>query len=86
MKAHISINAESGLVHAVKSASGHVHDIIEANSLLHGDEHHPVIDLLQTTEKDSDWSGKTSRRYRMAYVLVNCTIHCRTIDFASIGC
>ena len=36
MKAHIGIDAESGLVHTVKGTSGYVHDIIEANSLLHG--------------------------------------------------
>ena len=38
MKAHIGVDAESGLVHAVKGTSGHVHDITEANSLLHGQE------------------------------------------------
>ena len=38
MKVHIGVDAQSGLVHTVKGTSGHVHDIIEANSLLHGDE------------------------------------------------
>ena len=38
MKAHIGVDAESGLVHAVKGTSGHVHDITEANSLLHGQQ------------------------------------------------
>ena len=38
MKAHIGVDAESGLVHAVRGTSGHVSDIAEANSLLHGAE------------------------------------------------
>ena len=38
MKAHIGVDAESGLVHTVRASSGNVHDIIEGNSLLHGGE------------------------------------------------
>jgi IS5 family transposase len=38
MKAHIGADAESGLVHTVRGTSGHVSDIAEANTLLHGDE------------------------------------------------
>ena len=38
MKAHIGVDAESGLVHTVRGTSGHVSDIAEANSLLHGEE------------------------------------------------
>ena len=38
MKAHIGVDAESGLVHTVRGASSHVSDIAEANSLLHGKE------------------------------------------------
>jgi IS5 family transposase len=38
MKAHIGVDAESGLVHSVRGTSGHVSDIAEANSLLHGEE------------------------------------------------
>ena len=38
MKAHIGADAESGLVHTVRGTSGHVSDIAEANSLLHGNE------------------------------------------------
>ena len=33
MKAHIGVDAESGLVHTVRATSGHVSDIAEANSL-----------------------------------------------------
>ena len=38
MKAHIGVDAESGLVHTVRATSGNVHDIVEGNSLLHGGE------------------------------------------------
>lgn len=38
MKAHIGADADSGLVHTVRCTSGHVSDIAEANTLLHGEE------------------------------------------------
>jgi transposase, IS5 family len=38
MKAHIGADAESGLVHTVRTTSGIVHDVTEGNSLLHADE------------------------------------------------
>lgn len=38
MKAHIGADAESALVHTVRGTSGNVHDVVEGNSLLHGDE------------------------------------------------
>ena len=38
MKAHIGVDAESGLVHTVRGTSGHVSDIGEGNELLHGQE------------------------------------------------
>lgn len=38
MKAHIGVDAESGLVHTVRGTSGHVSDIAEANALLHRQE------------------------------------------------
>ena len=38
MKAHIGVDAESGLVHTVRGTSGHVSDIAEANALLQGEE------------------------------------------------
>ena len=38
MKAHIGVDADSGLVHTVRVTSGHVHDINEGHSLLHGKE------------------------------------------------
>lgn len=38
MKAHIGVDADSGLVHTVRGTSGHVGDVSEGNSLLHGQE------------------------------------------------
>ena len=38
MKAHIGVDADSGLVHTVSGTSGHVGDVTEGNSLLHGEE------------------------------------------------
>ena len=38
MKAHIGVDAESGLVHTVRGTSGQVSDIAEGNCLLHGQE------------------------------------------------
>jgi IS5 family transposase len=38
MKAHISVDAEYGLVHTVRGTSGNVSDVAEANTLLHGQE------------------------------------------------
>lgn len=36
MKAHIGVDADSGLVHTVIGTSGNVADVVEGNSLLHG--------------------------------------------------
>ncbi len=38
MKAHIGVDAESGLVHTVRCTSGNAHDITQAHRLLHGHE------------------------------------------------
>lgn len=38
LKAHIGADADSGLVHTVRGTSGNVHDVVEGNSLLHGQE------------------------------------------------
>jgi IS5 family transposase len=38
MKAHIGVDAESGLVHTVRGTAGSVNDVVEANQLLHGEE------------------------------------------------
>lgn len=38
MKAHIGVDADSGLVHTVRGTAGNVNDVVQANSLLHGHE------------------------------------------------
>jgi transposase, IS5 family len=38
MKAHIGVDAESGLVHTLRGTAGNVNDLVEANALLHGQE------------------------------------------------
>jgi IS5 family transposase len=55
MKAHIGADAESGLVHTVRGTSGHVSNIAEANTLLHGEESMAVGDAgYQGVEKRPD--------------------------------
>jgi IS5 family transposase len=38
MKAHIGVDADSGLVHTVKATAANEADVVHANSLLHGEE------------------------------------------------
>ena len=38
MKAHIGVDADSGLVHTVRGTAGHMADVTEGSSLLHGEE------------------------------------------------
>lgn len=38
IKAHIGVDADSGLVHTVRGTAGNVNDVVQANSLLHGQE------------------------------------------------
>ena len=38
MKAHIGVDAESGLVHTVTTTAANEHDVTQAHALLHGDE------------------------------------------------
>ena len=53
MKAHIGVDAESGLVHTVIGTSGNVNDVVPANSLLHGEE--------DTVFADSGYRGAHKR-------------------------
>jgi transposase, IS5 family len=53
MKAHIGVDAESGLVHTVIGTSGNVNDVVPANGLLHGDE--------DTVFADSGYRGAPKR-------------------------
>jgi transposase, IS5 family len=55
MKAHIGVDAESGLVHTVRGTAGSVNDVVEANSLLHGQETDAVGDAgYQGADKRPD--------------------------------
>ena len=38
MKAHIGVDADTGLVHSMTASTARVHDSVEMNGLLHGDE------------------------------------------------
>ena len=52
MKAHIGVDADSGLVHTVSCTSGNEHDITQAHQLLHGQEKSVWADArYQSVEK-----------------------------------
>ena len=54
MKAHIGVDAESGLVHTVHTTAGNEHDVTQAHQLLHGQE--------QTVYADSGYRGVQKRQ------------------------
>ena len=54
MKAHIGVDADSGLVHTVTGTSGNVAEVVEGNSLLQGEE----TDAFS----DAGYQGVTSAR------------------------
>ena len=56
MKAHIGVDAESGLVHTVRGTAGNVHDVVEANALLQGEETEVIA--------DAGYQGRTSELTR----------------------
>ncbi|MFN7695755.1 MAG: IS5 family transposase, partial [Burkholderiales bacterium] len=61
MKAHIGVDAESGLVHTVRGTAGNVSDVVEANSLLHGQETEAVGDAgYRGAGKRSDANPKVT--------------------------
>jgi len=53
MKAHIGVDADSGLVHTVQTTTGSAHDVTQAHELLHGEE--------STVFADSGYRGVTKR-------------------------
>lgn len=58
MKAHIGVDAESGLVHTVRGTSGNVGDVTEGNALLHGQEAVAFGDAgYQGIQKRADANG-----------------------------
>jgi transposase, IS5 family len=61
MKAHIGVDAESGLVHTVRGTSGNVNDVVEANALLHGEETDVFADAgYQGAHKRPDANGNVA--------------------------
>jgi IS5 family transposase len=65
MKAHIGVDAESGLVHSVRGTAGSVNDVVEANSLLHGEETEAFGDAgYQGVDKRAD--AKEGVRWNVA--------------------
>ena len=66
MKAHIGVDAESGLVHTVRGTAGNVSDVLEGNSLLHGQETVAFGDAgYQGVDKRPDANTKVSWRVAM---------------------
>jgi IS5 family transposase len=60
MKAHIGVDATSGLVHTVIGTAGNVADVTQAGALLHGDETAALGDAgYQGVEKREENEGKT---------------------------
>jgi IS5 family transposase len=62
MKAHIGVDADSGLVHTVRGTSDHVADVTEGNRLLHGEETevfgdagYQGADKRPDAKKDATW-------------------------------
>jgi len=53
MKAHIGVDAESGLVHTVTTTAANAHDVTQAHALLHGEE--------ETVFADSGYRGVEKR-------------------------
>lgn len=59
MKAHIGVDADSGLVHTVIGTAANVNDVTQAQALLHGEEREGFGDAgYQGAEKRSEAQGK----------------------------
>ena len=60
MKAHVGVDAASGLVHTVIGTAGNVSDVTQAHALLHGDEIAALGDAgYQGVEKRAENVGKS---------------------------
>lgn len=63
MKFHIGVDADSGLVHTVRGTVANVGDVVQANSLLHGQESDGYGDAgYQGAGKSPDMPIQTSER------------------------
>jgi IS5 family transposase len=60
MKAHIGVDAASGLTHTLVGTAGNVSDVVQAHALLHGDEKMMMGDAgYQGVEKREENLGKS---------------------------
>src|SRR5690606_26045756 len=59
MKGHIGVDANSGLVHTVRGTAGRVNDVVEADSLLHGQETDVFADAPATRVRTSELTPRT---------------------------
>lgn len=59
MKAHIGVDADSGLVHTVTTTPANAHDVTQAAALLHGQEN---IVFAETRATGACTSAKKCRR------------------------
>jgi transposase, IS5 family len=65
MKGHIGVDADSGLVHTVRGTAGNVSDVVESNSLQHGQEEDVFGDAgYQGADKRPD--ARSSVRWNVA--------------------
>ena len=63
MKAHIGVDADSGLVHTVVGTAANVNDVTQAHALVHGEETHVLADAgyqgvdkrAETQDIDVNW-------------------------------
>jgi IS5 family transposase len=66
MKAHIGVDAESGMVHTVRCMATNVNDVVEGNSLLHGYESDVFTDAgYQEANKKVDAHEGNTRHVAM---------------------
>ena len=66
MKAHIGVDADSGLVHTVRGTSANVNDVVEGNALLHGEGEVAFGDAgYQGVDKRADANAKVQWRIAM---------------------
>ena len=58
MKAHIGVDADSGLVHTVVGTAANVNDVTQAHALVHGEENHVLADAgYQGVDKRAETQG-----------------------------
>ncbi len=58
MKAHIGVDAESGLVHSMRTTTAKTHDKVEMENLMHGEERAVFGDKGYVSDKDKRQSRK----------------------------